>query len=45
MADVRQARQFIMAVIDGIGWKNRKAGAQAERLGREPAGGSERARA
>jgi hypothetical protein len=23
MADVRQARQFIMAVIDGIGWKNR----------------------
>jgi hypothetical protein len=25
MADVRQARQFIMAVIDGIGWKNRIA--------------------
>jgi hypothetical protein len=23
MADVRQARQFIMAVIDGIGWKSR----------------------
>lgn len=23
MADVRLARQFIMAVIDGIGWKNR----------------------
>lgn len=23
MADVRQARQFIMAVIDGSGWKNR----------------------
>jgi hypothetical protein len=25
MADVRQARQFIMAVIDGIGWKSRLA--------------------
>lgn len=25
MADVRQARQFIMAVIDGIGWKSRIA--------------------
>ncbi|HUD36997.1 MAG TPA: hypothetical protein VMR14_08875 [Streptosporangiaceae bacterium] len=23
MADVRQARQFIMVVVDGIGWKNR----------------------
>jgi hypothetical protein len=23
MADVRMPRQFIMAVIDGIGWKNR----------------------
>ena len=23
MADVRQARQFIMVVADGIGWKNR----------------------
>ncbi len=25
MADVRQARQFVMAVVDGIGWKNRIA--------------------
>ena len=25
MADVRQPRQFIMAVIDGIGWKSRQA--------------------
>jgi hypothetical protein len=25
MADVRQPRQFIMAVIDGIGWKSRIA--------------------
>ncbi|TFV55088.1 hypothetical protein E4P41_17805 [Geodermatophilus sp. DF01-2] len=25
MADVRQPRQFIMAVIDGIGWKQRQA--------------------
>ena len=25
MADVRQPRQFIMAVVDGIGWKKRKA--------------------
>lgn len=23
MADVRQARQFILVVADGIGWKNR----------------------
>lgn len=23
MADIGQARQFIMAIIDGIGWKNR----------------------
>ena len=23
MADVRMARQFVIAVIDGIGWKNR----------------------
>lgn len=25
MAEVREPRQFIMAVIDGIGWKNRQA--------------------
>jgi hypothetical protein len=25
MADVRQARQYVMAVIDGIGWKSRMA--------------------
>ena len=25
MADVRQPRQFIMAVVDGIGWKSRMA--------------------
>ena len=24
MADVRQPRQFVIAVIDGIGWKSRK---------------------
>lgn len=25
MADIRQPRQFVMAVIDGIGWKSRQA--------------------